>query len=146
MNHFSMMAYVILSSTRIVERAAGKLVDFFINQVFRRKKLVIRLANAGGLAGWLAEWRAGGTSLIWNLVTQGGDVIRVQPKQFKIPHNIMKKVDYVGCQGFLEALLPNLYGRGRGLILHCPQAVPKRNRTASCVKRSFRFDGIVVIL
>ncbi|KAH3845075.1 hypothetical protein DPMN_087345 [Dreissena polymorpha] len=29
------------------------------NQVFRRKKLVIRLANAGGLAGWLA----GGTSL-----------------------------------------------------------------------------------
>ncbi|KAH3851604.1 hypothetical protein DPMN_094086 [Dreissena polymorpha] len=28
-------------------------------QVFRRKKLVIRLANAGGLAGWLAGWRAG---------------------------------------------------------------------------------------
>ncbi|KAH3769156.1 hypothetical protein DPMN_170404 [Dreissena polymorpha] len=41
------------------------------NQVFRRKKLVIRLANAGGLAGWLAGglagwlagWRAGGISL-----------------------------------------------------------------------------------
>ncbi|KAH3810896.1 hypothetical protein DPMN_139295 [Dreissena polymorpha] len=32
----------------------------FVNQVFRRKKLVIRLANAGGLAGWLAGWRAGG--------------------------------------------------------------------------------------
>ncbi|KAH3885765.1 hypothetical protein DPMN_009763 [Dreissena polymorpha] len=30
------------------------------NQVFRRKKLVIRLANAGGLAGWRAGWRAGG--------------------------------------------------------------------------------------
>ncbi|KAH3733476.1 hypothetical protein DPMN_039904 [Dreissena polymorpha] len=49
--------------------AAGGLGIF--NQVFRRKKLVIRLANAGGLAGWLAGglagwlagWRAGGTSL-----------------------------------------------------------------------------------
>ncbi|KAH3837502.1 hypothetical protein DPMN_110893, partial [Dreissena polymorpha] len=38
----------------------------FINQVFRRKKLVIRLANAGGRAGGraggLAGWRAGGIS------------------------------------------------------------------------------------
>ncbi|KAH3880455.1 hypothetical protein DPMN_004369 [Dreissena polymorpha] len=33
-----------------------------VMKVFRRKKLVIRLANAGGLAGWLAGWRAGGTS------------------------------------------------------------------------------------
>ncbi|KAH3882957.1 hypothetical protein DPMN_006904 [Dreissena polymorpha] len=31
-------------------------IDF---QVFRRKKLVIRLANAGGLAGWRAGWLAG---------------------------------------------------------------------------------------
>ncbi|KAH3697601.1 hypothetical protein DPMN_085104 [Dreissena polymorpha] len=31
-------------------------IDF---QVFRRKKLVIRLANAGGLAGWLAGGLAG---------------------------------------------------------------------------------------
>ncbi|KAH3876447.1 hypothetical protein DPMN_000290 [Dreissena polymorpha] len=30
------------------------------NQVFRRKRMVIRLANAGGLAGGLAGWRAGG--------------------------------------------------------------------------------------
>ncbi|KAH3840051.1 hypothetical protein DPMN_113493 [Dreissena polymorpha] len=37
------------------------------NFVFRRKKLVIRLANAGWLAGWLAGWRAGGTSLIMKL-------------------------------------------------------------------------------
>ncbi|KAH3721728.1 hypothetical protein DPMN_064676 [Dreissena polymorpha] len=28
--------------------------------VFRRKKLVIRLANAGGLAGWRAGWLAAG--------------------------------------------------------------------------------------
>ncbi|KAH3803382.1 hypothetical protein DPMN_131640 [Dreissena polymorpha] len=31
----------------------------FADQVFRRKKLVIRLANAGGLAGWRAGWLAG---------------------------------------------------------------------------------------
>ncbi|KAH3821271.1 hypothetical protein DPMN_123034 [Dreissena polymorpha] len=35
-------------------------VGFVLNTVFRRKKLVIRLANAGGLAGWLAGWLAGG--------------------------------------------------------------------------------------
>ncbi|KAH3788882.1 hypothetical protein DPMN_167045 [Dreissena polymorpha] len=35
-------------------------LQIIINQVFRRKKLVIRLANAGGLAGWLAGWLPGG--------------------------------------------------------------------------------------
>jgi hypothetical protein len=40
----------------------------------------------------------------------------IQPKQFKIPHGIMQKVDYVGCPGFLDALLSNLEGEVEG----CP--------------------------
>ncbi|KAH3870290.1 hypothetical protein DPMN_033472 [Dreissena polymorpha] len=39
---------------------AGWLAGWRNKLVFRRKKLVIRLANAGGLAGWLAGWLAGG--------------------------------------------------------------------------------------
>ncbi|KAH3861641.1 hypothetical protein DPMN_024575 [Dreissena polymorpha] len=56
------------SKVKVMVTRNSKMV---FNQVFRRKKLVIRLANAGGLAGWLAGglagwlagWRAGGISL-----------------------------------------------------------------------------------
>ncbi|KAH3878580.1 hypothetical protein DPMN_002477 [Dreissena polymorpha] len=49
--------YTAVCSRRIVTALVSRQLGLV---VFRRKKLVIRLANAGGLAGWLAGGLAGG--------------------------------------------------------------------------------------